>query len=196
MCTGQALSVNVYNPPLSSVLLGVTLIRLNGIRHGRVWSASIIKTALDWLATSRAAPGPRLSLLLSASPPSSPPRSTATSFSCVKLRRERQLWDSSAGLTRLNAVTGRYFRYREAGFAHAYVNMRECARVESSSWALRVHELFIFISFSLRGVFIWKYSQRIQDVNKDIDLETDYFARKSLRLWGDSCWTHSNKLLN
>lgn len=47
MCTGQALSVNVYNPPLSSVLLGVTLIRLNGIYHCRVWSASIIKPPLS-----------------------------------------------------------------------------------------------------------------------------------------------------
>lgn len=103
MCTGQALSVNVYNPPLSSVLLGVTLIRLNGIHHCRVWSASIIKTALDWLATSRAAPGSRLSLLRGY------PVSFTSRFSCAKLRRERQLWDSSAGLTRLNAIAGRYF---------------------------------------------------------------------------------------
>lgn len=113
MCTGQALSVNVYNPPLSSVLLGVTLIRLNGIHHCRVWSASIIKTALDWLATSRAAPGPRLSLLRGY-PVSFTSRSIATSFSCAKLRRERQLSHSSAALTRLNAIAGRYFRYREA----------------------------------------------------------------------------------
>lgn len=192
MCTGQALSVNVYNPPLSSVLLGVTLIRLNGIHHCRVWSASIIKTALDWLATSR----PRLSLLPRLSRQLHLTLRLNQPFLALNFGGKVNYVDSSAGLTRLNAIAGRYFRHREAGFAHAYVNMRECARVESSSWALRVQELFIFISFSPRGVFIWKYLRHIQDVNKDTDLETNYFARKSLRLWGDSCWTHSNKLLN
>lgn len=53
MCTGQALSVNVYNPPLSSVLLGVPLIRLNGIQRCHVYSpaSSAIKTAFDSLST-------------------------------------------------------------------------------------------------------------------------------------------------
>lgn len=53
MCTGQALSVNVYNPPLSSVLLGVPLIRLNGIQRCHVYSpaSSTIKTAFDSLST-------------------------------------------------------------------------------------------------------------------------------------------------
>lgn len=97
---------------------------------------------------------------------------------CVKLRRENQISDFSAVVTRLNAITDRYFRSREAGFAHAYVNMREYARVGSSSSALHVLELFIFMSFWLRSVFIFKLLHHVQDGNEDIDLEIDYFCKK------------------
>lgn len=54
-----------------------------------------------------------------------------------------------------------------------YISMRDYAGVESSSPAVHVEKLFIFISFWLSSVFIFKYLHHVQNMNEGIDLETD-----------------------